>query len=683
MLPHASPQHRRISLIAAALSLVGTRGGLAQTTVHRAAHSLEASVDASIAPGDDFFAYANGAWLRATPLPPGMDRWGAREEIAEVSRRRVARLLADAASAPRGTLSRKVADFRAAYADSAAIERRGLAPLRAPFDSIDRVGDRPALARLLGAELRADVDPLNWGVYRSAHPLGLATEHSIHGEKSYSAFLVQGGLGLGDRERYADSSESARALRERYLKYVARQLASAGFDRAERRAAAVLALESDLARTHGSAEASAVDRNADSVWTRAELMTRAPGMDWSAFLHAARLEKLDSFVAWQPTAITGLAALVASQPLESWKDYLRFHAIELRADVLPRVFSDAASAMHDVKSARAERADAATMTALSDAVGRLYVEQYFSAAQKTRVQSIVESVRAAFLKRLESATWLSAGTRAQARTKVRSLYIGIGYPDRWQDYADLTLSATDAARNLDLVAERNYRQALARLAQPFDATEWAMPAHTPGALLIFQQNSYVFSAALLQPPKYDPMASNAAAYGAIGAIIGHDITHYVDVLGADYDTTGRMRHWWTTEDSTRFHSVAQPLVDQFSSYHPLPGVRMNGLLTRSENVADLGGLAAAFDAYRRSLGESAIDGKRLRALDREFFIAYAQSWRSRLSDAALRTRIETNDHAPDRYRAAIVRNLDAWYDAFDVRPGQALFLEPSARVRIW
>ena len=687
MSPHPSPLHLRITLLATALSLVAARGAVAQASAqasaHRDAGSLEASVDATIAPGDDFFAYANGAWLKGTPIPSGTDRWGAREEIAGLTRTHLAHVLADAASAPRGTLARKVADFRAALANEAAIEQLGLAPLRAPFDSINRIADRTALARMLGAELRDDVDPLNWGVYRSARPLGLSVEHSIHGEKGYTAFLVQGGLGLGDRARYLDSSQSGQSLRARYRAYVASQLSHAGFDRAEQRATSVLALETEMARTQGSAESSAVDRNADSVWARAALVTRAPGMDWPAFLHAARLEKLQSVVAWQPSAITGLAALVASQPLETWKDYLRFHAVDIRADVLPRVFSDAALSMREVKSSRSDRADSMTATLLSDAVGRLYAERYFSAAQKTRVQGIVESVRAAFMKRLASATWLSPDARSQALTKVRTLYIGIGYPDHWQDFSDLTPSPDSAARNLDLVAERSYRQALARLDQPFDATEWAMPAHAPNALLIFQQNSYVFSAALLQPPKYDPAASDAAAYGAIGAIIGHDITHYVDVLGADYDTTGRMRRWWTPDDSAGFRAVAQPLVDQFSGYQPLPDARVNGLLTRTENVADLGGLVSAFDAYRTSLGGGPMDATRLRALDREFFLAFAQSWRSKSSDEALRTRIATNDHAPDRYRVATVRNLDAWYDAFDVRPGQALYLEPAARVRIW
>jgi len=645
--------------------------------------AIDSTVEGSVVPGDDFFGYANGRWSAAAHIPDGRERWGAREEIAERTRIQLTGLLDDAERAEQGTLARLVADFRAAYADGAAIEARALTTLRAPFDSIDHVGDRAALVRLLGNELRADVDPLDWGVYRSAGVLGLAVEHGIHGETGYAPFLVQGGLGLGDRSRYLDTTAAARTLLTRYTAYVAHQLSLAGFDDPGGRAAGVVALESALARTHASAEASAVDRNADSVWTREDFARRAPGIDWSAYFDAARLGDQHSFVVWQPSAIVGLATLVADRPLDVWKDYLRFHAIEIRADLLPRAFTDSALVVRGPPPGRDALAVAATTTMLSDAVDRLYAERWFAPEQKARVQAIVARVKDAFAQRVSKADWMTPAARAHALAKVRRLYIGVGYPDRWQSYADLSIRRDDPIGNVERIAERSYRQALRRLTQPFEVTEWLMPAHTPGALLVFQQNSYDFSAALLQPPKFDPLASDAAAYGAIGAIIGHDITHYVDVLGADYDSTGAMRRWWTGQDSARFDALARPLVEQFSAYRPFPDASVNGALTRTENVADLGGLVAAFDAYRRSLGAAAADPERRRALDREFFIAFAQSWRSRETDAALRARVATNDHAPDRYRVATVRNLDAWYDAFDVRPGQKLYLPPAARVHVW
>jgi predicted metalloendopeptidase len=676
-------------LLAAALAWWPGSRAVGQAPANRSPSELEDGVDSGIRPGDDFFAFANGAWLRATTIPAGRDRWTARTEIGELTSRQVAKLLDDAATQPRGTLARKVADFRAAYLNEAAIEARGIASLRPQLDSIARVRDKAALTRFLARSVGADVDPLNWGIYRSAHLLGLSVEPGIHGEKTYLAFLVQGGLGLPDREYYVSTEPRMQAVRARYEAYIGRLLALAGLDRAAERARAVMTLETALAQGQATAEASASDHNADSVWTRADFPRQAPGMDWVAFLAAAGLGGQDSFVAWQPGALRSLAALVSSESLETWKDYLRFHLLHAAADVLPRDAAGEALALqaavsgHPEGSSRAQRALDVTQLALSDALGRLYAERYFPAEQKRRVQAIVANVVAAFTQRVQGATWMSPGTKAQALTKLRTLYVGIGYPEHWQDYSDLVVDPQDAAGNLRRVDRRNYRLALARLGRPVDLTEWWMPPQRAGAILIFQQNAYDFSAALLQPPKYDPAASDAANYGAIGAVIGHDVSHFVDLLGAEYDTVGALRHWWTPEDLTRFQALVQPLVDQFSGYHPFPDVAVNGRTSQTENIADLAGLVAAFDAYRRTLGARAADREYVRQQDRQFFIGYARSWRGKLTEAALRTQLASDIHAPDQYRIATVRNLDAWYDAFDVRPGDQLYLAPESRVKIW
>jgi predicted metalloendopeptidase len=650
---------------------------------------LEPGVDPSVKPGDDFFAYANGSWLQATEIPAGKDRWTARNEISELTRQQVLKLLDDAGAEPVGSAARKVADFRAAYLNLAAIEARGIAPLKPVLDSIDHVGDKAALTRFLGRGLRADVDPLNLGVYRSATLLGLSVEPGIHGEKTYVAFLLQGGLGLPDRESYVSTEPRRQALRTRYQEYISRLLALAGFDRAEQRAAAVTALETALARTQATGEASANDRNADNVWTRADFARQAPGMDWSAFFAAAGLARQETFVAWQPTAVIGLAALVRSEPLQAWKDYLRFHVIDGLADVLPGAFAEQALAMRGVvtgqpqPSPRSQRALEATQVAMSDALGRMYAERYFPAEQKARVEAIVAGVIAAFRRRVEAATWMSPGTRTLALAKLKTLYFGIGYPERWQDYSDLTVDSTDPVGNLRRVADRNHRHALARLGQPVDMTEWWMTPQTVGAVLVFQQNAYNFPAALLQAPKFDPTASDAANFGAIGAIVGHEVSHFVDLLGAEWDAEGRMRHWWTSEDLSRFEALVEPLENQFSSYQPFPDLRVDGTRTQTEDVADLAGLAAAFDAYRATLGSKASDQAYVRQHDREFFIGFARSWRGKIREEGLRAQVATDSHAPESYRIATVRNIDAWYDAFDVQPGQRLYLEPSARVRIW
>ena len=646
------------------------------------AQSLEHTVDPSVRPGDDFFAYANGAWLRATTIPPGKNRWSARDEIDARTRARVAALLDEAAAGPRGSLARKIGEFRAAWLDEAAIDAKGRASIEPLLDSIDAIADRRALTRMIARSMRADVDPLNWGVYRSSSPLGLSVEPSIHGEKAYVAFLLQGGLGLGDRDQYLSADPHTRAMRAKYEEYVRGLLAFAGCDHADQRAAAVLALETAIAQTHATSAQSANDHNADSVWTRADFARRAPGIDWSDFFAAAGLGEVGSFVAWQPTAITGLAALVASEPLDVWKDYLRFHVVHEYVDVLPRAARGHASAFRGPDEPRAQRALEATQSALGDAIGRLYAERYFPAEQKARVLRIVGAVTDAFIKRVEVATWLSPATRTTALAKLKSLYVGIGYPERWQDDSDLVVDRGDPVGNLRRVADRAYRRALGRIGRPVDMSEWRVTPQTAGAILVFQQNAYDFTAALLQAPKFDATASDAAAYGAIGAVIGHDVTHIVDVLGAEYGIDGALRRWWTADDASRYEALVAPLVTQFGGYRPFADAAIDGKRTQTENVADLAGLAAAFDAYRKSLGARAADGPSVRQRDREFFIAFAQAWRTKTSESALRAQL-ASDHAPEMYRIATVRNLDAWYEAFDVRPGQRLYLTPDARVRIW
>jgi len=640
----------------------------------RAQGKLESTVSPSVKPGDDFYAYANGAWLQRAVIPAGRDRWAVRDEINERTRLQILAVLDDARNAPPGTLARKVADFRSALLNEAAIEQRGITPLQPIFARIDSAGDKVALARLLGGTMQSDVDPLNFGVYASALVLGLSVEHSIHGEKTYGAFLVQGGLGLGDRDRYLSRDSLAVSRRVRYRRYVAHLLALAGFDHADRRADSVLSLETALAESQGTAEASAVDRNADHQWSRADFAREAPGLDWNAFFDAAGLSHQPVVVAWQPSAVKGVASLVGSRSLDSWKDYLRVRLIDEYADVLPRAFAEAALALHEDARPRAARALAVTQSALSGAVGQLYAERYFSPAQKARVRRIIDNVATAFRPHVANAKWLSPGSRSIALAKLDALYVGLGYPERWESWDDLVVDPTDAFGNARRVAERNYRRALERLDQPYDQHEWVMPPQAAGAVLIFQQNAYEFAAALLQPPKYDSTSSDAAMYGAIGAIIGHDMSHFVDVLGADYQPDGQMRRWWTAEDSAAFEMAAEPIVRQFSAYEPLAGLHVNGRLTRTENVADLAGLTAAFEAYRTS--------PRTKAEDRQFFIAFAQAFPAKLSESALRAQL-LNDHAPEMYRMNTVRNLDAWYDAFDVVPGERLYLAPSDRVRVW
>jgi len=688
--PLARPARWALPL-AAMLVLATARNVQAQVVApqDKNASAQEAGVDAGVLPGDDFFSYANGAWLKATEIPAGQSRWGARSEISELTRQQTLKLLDDAALAPPGSTARKVADFRAAWLNEAAIEAMGLAPIKPMLERIARVRDKAQLARLLGSKLRADVDPMNNGIFRSSQPLGLAVQVSIHGEKTYVAFLVQGGLGLADRDNYLGNEPDKQALRVQYREAVAKVLSLLDSKATTtNRAEAVLALETALAQSHANAEISGNELNADNVWTRADFGRQAPGIDWSAYFAAAGLAKQTSFVAWQPGAVKGFAALVASQSLQAWQDYLRVRVIAEYAAVLPRAFAAHArilngTAIAQEEAPRAQRATQATESAMGDAIGRLYVERHFPPAQKARLQAIVANVTAAFMRRIDTLSWMSPDSKVVAKAKLKALYAGIAYPETWQDYSDLSVSATDPVGNLRRIADRQYRRTVARLGKPVDRSEWCIDPQFVGGVLLFQQHSYYLTAALLQPPKFDPDAPDAANYGAIGAIYGHEMSHFVDLLGAEYEVDGRRRRWWTAEDLARFGAASEPLVQQFSAYRPFADLAVNGKATQSENIADLGGLGAAFDAYRASLGSGVADKAYLRRQDRQFFIGFARSWRSKYRDGAMRTYVATNDHAPDNYRIATVRNFDAWYDAFDVQPGQRLYLEPAARVRIW
>ena len=694
--PMSPADHRLRSAGATVLAIVFACGlvSAAQAASDRAASADEAAVDADTLPGDDFFSYANGGWLKATEIPAGKRLWNARSEIAERARQQVALLLDDANTAPPGSDARKVADFRAACLNEAAIEAQGMAPLKPLMDRIDRIRDKAGLTRLLGSELRADVDPMNLGVYNSSHILGLAVQAGNHGEKQHVAYLLQGGLGLPDREHYLGADLRMQALRGQYQAAISEVLTRLGAaaggpaSRTAGRAEAVMALETAIARSHATPEASADEHNTNTLWTRADFAREAPGMDWTAFFAAAGLARQQTFVAWQPGALKGAAALVVSQPLQAWKDYLRIRLIGRYAEVLPRALLAQAMMLRGAPAgweqpgSREQRALEATQSALGDAIGKMYVERHFPPESKARLQVIVATVVSAFALRVETAAWMSPATRATALAKLRSLYFGIGYPERWQDHSSLVVDPADAVGNLRRIAQRNTRQAVARLGQPVDQTEWSIAPQWPGAVLAFNQNAYNFAAALLQAPKFDPSASDAANYGAIGAIVGHEVSHLVDTLGAEYEADGRLRRWWTDDDMARYEAATEALVRQFSGYRPFPDVAVDGKLALTENLADLGGLVAAFDAYRRTLDAGANDKEYVRQQDRQFFIGFARSWRSKYRDDALRAQA-ASDHAPENYRVSTVRNMDAWYDAFDVKPGQRLYLEPAARVRVW
>jgi len=647
--------------------------------------AVETRPAGALRPGDDFFAWANNDWLAKTEIPSDRSSWGAMANLAEQTNQRIVKLIEDtgADKSAKGE-ARKVADYFGAYMDEAAIEAKGTAPLKPVLAKIDAIKTRAELARALGESLRADVDPLNNTDFATENLFGLWVAQGLHEPDKNRPYLLQGGLGLPDRAYYLDASERMAGLRTQYQQHIAAMLKLAGLADAEARAAKVFALEVDIANSHASRADSADVLKADNTWARKDFAAKAPGLDWNAFFKAARLSDQDKFIVWHPSAVSGEAALVEKIDLAVWKDWLAFHRINQMAGVLPKAFAEQQFAFYGKalsgtpqQSLRWKRALGATNAAMDEAVGKMYVAKYFPPENKKQMQQMVANIVAAFGKRIEKLEWMAPETRAQAQQKLKTLTVGVGYPDKWKSYEGLKVSGDDAFGNAMRAEEFRTAQRIAVLHRKPERTEWSMPPQLVNAVNLPLQNSLNFPAAILQPPFFDPKAPDASNYGSIGAIIGHEISHSFDDQGAQFDAQGRLRDWWTKGDLDHFKAASQKLVAQFNAYKPFPDLAVNGQLTLSENLADLAGLAAAYDAYQTADPKAGEEG------DRQFFAGFASSWRNKAREAAERRGILTDGHAPPQYRAATVRNLDAWYKAFDVQPGQKLYLAPDERVRVW
>jgi putative endopeptidase len=422
---------------------------------------------------------------------------------------------------------------------------------------------------------------------------------------------------------------------------------------------------------------------ANNHWTRADFEKKAPGIDWTALFDGAGLSAAQTFIVWQPDAIAGIAKLVESQPLPVWREYLSLHAVDRNLGVLPKAFADEGFAFYgkalngtEKQRERWKRAVDATNGAIGPAVGKMYAAKYFPADSKTQLKAIIGNISAAFGRRIDALTWMSPKTKESAKAKVASLIVGIGYPDTWRDYANLQIVRGEAFENAQRASLAEYEYQRSKLGRPPDRHEWWMDPQTVNALNLPVQNALNFPAAILVPPYYDPAASAASNYGAVGAIIGHEISHSFDDTGSQFDATGRFVNWWTPEDLAQFKAAADKLVAQYDAYMPFPDLHVNGKLTLGENIADVAGLSAAYDAYRAQ-GNATVE------TDRAFFVSFAQSWKAKRREALARQLVITDGHAPDEYRADTLRNLDAWYPAFDVKKGQRLYLDPPDRVRVW
>ena len=649
-----------------------------------------AGMDRAVKPGDDFFAYANGGWMAKTEIPADRSQWGTSGELVELTTARVQDLIQGAAKAKPGTEARKIGDYYSSYLDEKKIESLGLKPLQPTLARIAAIKDKKGLAAEFGHELRADVDALNSTNFQTDHLFGLWVEQDLNDPKRYAPYLLQGGLGMPDRDYYLSANSHMVADRAAYRAHVAKVLTLAHVPDAEAKAQRIYDLEVKIAQVQAPRAESEDVLKANNPWAMADFAKKAPGLDWTTYFAAAGLSARPLFIVWHPKAMTGESALVASEPLSTWKEYLAFHQIDDNSNVLPKAFVDERFAFYSRTlsgtpqlQVRWKRAVNATNDNLGEAVGRLYVAKYFPPQSKAAVESMVAKLIEAFRVRIDKLDWMAPATKAEAKRKLDTLKVGVGYPDHWIDYSGLKVVAGDALGNQQRSGLFEYRRNLAKFGRPVDRGEWAMTPQTINAVNLPVRNALNFPAAILQAPDFNPTNPIAMNLGAVGATIGHEISHSFDDQGAMFDAEGRLRNWWTPTDLAHFQASGHALAVQYSQYRPFPDITLNGEQMLSENIADIAGLNAAYDAYRLANGGKEGPSQQGMTGDQQFFVSFSQSWRTKTREALARQRAVVDGHAPAEFRADTVRNMDAWYAAFDVKPGEKLYLAPAGRVRVW
>ena len=649
-------------------------------------------MDRSAKPGNDFAAFASGTWLKQTPIPADRARYGAFDMLRELSDLRVRKLLENigktagtlpAEASPEAADRAKLAALFASYLNQAEADRRDATPIR------------PMLA-----EIRAIGTPRDMAIFMGRSHGSLATGGTIAGARVgadqknpdfNTLYVGQGGLGLPDREYYLQPIYAKQ--KERYQQYVAQMLEMIGWDDPAGSAAAIVAFETKLAEAHWTR---AENRNRDKTYnpmTIRALVEMAPGFEWQAMLDAAGVGQVGQIVVAQVTAMPKLAKIFEATPLPTLRAWQAFQVVDEAAPLLSARFVDAHFDFHGKfmtglaqQRDRAKRAAAFCESAMGEAVGREYAAKYFPPDAKAKAEALVADVRDAMRGRIDRVEWMSPQTKAKALAKMSKFGVKIGYPDKWRDYSMLIVDPNDLFGNAARARRFQYEYRLAKLGQRVDKGEWGMTPQTVNAYYNSSQNEIVFPAAILQPPFFDPSADPAVNFGGIGAVIGHEITHGFDDQGRKSDGNGVLTDWWTPDDAAKFEAQAAKLGAQYEAFEfpNLPGSHIIGRMTMGENIADLGGILAALDAYHHSLGGKpapTIDGF---TGDQRVFLGWAQVWRSLSRDAALKQLLATDPHSPGQIRAfAPLRNVDAWYDAFDIKPGDKQYVPPEQRVRIW
>ncbi|HEX8900948.1 M13 family metallopeptidase [Vitreimonas sp.] len=638
--------------------------------------------DLNVSPGNDFFRHANGAWMANTEIPADRTRWGTFDilrEKADRDARTIIEEVALAGGAP-GSNQQKIADYYNSFLNQEAINAAGIAPLQPELDQIAALRTHEETIRLISTPGIAVNSPI-------AVFVGLDERNPDR----YICNMVHAGLGLPEREYYRRTDGEFPNIRAAYTAHIERLLTLAGQSGGAAKARAIVALETRIAEHHWPI---ADRRNRDRTYnlkTRAEIRALAPSFPWDASFEAAGLGDVQEVVISELSAMGPLANLFMQTPVSTWRSYLAYHLVRNNAAVLPQAIDDEVFDFYGrtlngqpAQRERWKRAVQAVNGALGEAIGAIYVQRHFPPEAKQQMTDLVENLRTAYGQRIDQLPWMSAETKVAAREKLATFRPKIGYPDRWRDYSGLEVRANDAFGNAKRQSLFDWNHDLERLGRPTDKDEWFMTPQTVNAYYNPVFNEIVFPAAILQAPFFDANADPAINYGAIGGVIGHEMGHGFDDQGAKSDAHGVLRDWWNAQDVERFTAVTDRLVAQYDAFSPLEGINVNGRLTLGENIGDNGGLQVAYHAYNLSLnGQAApvLDGL---SGDQRFFLGWAQAWRGLIRDAALRNQILTDPHSPAVYRCnGTVRNMDAWYAAFNVQPGDALYLPPEERVTVW
>ncbi len=635
--------------------------------------------DTSVKPGDDFNEYANGTYLRTTEIPADKSRFGPFDVLYENAQSQLKSIIETSAANPANENARKVGALYASFMDEAKIEQLGATPLAADLAAVKAVTDHAGMARLMGESHSGFGGSL----------FGIDVFEDLKNPNLNSAYLGQGSLGLPDRDYYLKPDFAAQ--REAYLAYLTTTLTAIGWADPAKTAADILAFETKVADKQWT---TVERRQIDKLYNPAKasnLATLAPGFDWAGFLAGAQVSDVDTLVLMENTAIPAIAQVFADTPIETLKAWQAFNVVDQASPYLSKAFVDARFDFRG-KTLRGQpenrprwnRGVALVDGQLGEVLAQEYVRLHFPASSKAQMEALVGNIRDAMTERLKTLDWMSEPTREQALYKMSKFGVKIGYPDKWRSYDGLELKADDLYGNVERSSAFEWAYKRGKIGKPVDPLEWGMTPQTVNAYYNPPRNEIVFPAAILQAPFFDPNADPAVNYGGIGAVIGHEITHGFDDQGRKSDGDGVLRDWWTPEDAARFEARAKVLGDIYDKLEPIPGVHVNGDLTMGENIADLGGLLLALDAYHKSLnGQPApvIDGL---TGDQRVFLGWAQVWREKSREAALKEQLTTDPHSPGPVRAATSpRNIDAWYAAFGVSPDQKEYIAPEARARIW